>query len=220
MERAESLLGRRPRELDCVFCPDSLAASTSEFDETVAETGEAFIMPALGMMVPGYFLAVSRNHVQSFAHLTPVTVTAFYDWVIERCRAWTPLFGPYLIVEHGSCPGARSGSCIDHAHLHLVPLANQIGHVLLAEPGVNWTPAVGASVLADKRDSGYVSLHYGGDLFIADDVCLPSQWLRRIIARELALPVWDWALDFGRPNLSRTMARLSDLPATTPRFAV
>lgn len=213
MNRVRLPVAAPPSAPECVFCPDHLAASTSDFDEVVSVSDDAFVVPALGMMVPGYFLAVTHVHVQSLASLSSATATTLYNWVLEQCTRLAPLFGEYLVVEHGSCPGVMSGSCIDHAHLHLVPLADQIGDLLLVEPGVNWRIIDAPSALAGERNRGYVSLYHRGDYYVAHDVRLPSQWLRRIMARELALPVWDWALDFGRPNLGATMSQVRGLQA-------
>lgn len=205
----ESAKGETEARGDCVFCPERLSGSSSDFDQAIATHPEGVIIPALGMMVPGYFLAVTKSHAHSVSELPSRESTSFYEWVVERCRAWSPLFGGYFIVEHGSCPGSRSGSCIDHAHLHLVPLANEIGAAILTAREVIWRNLPSVEDLSGLRGRGYVSIYLHDQLFVADDVRLPSQWLRRVIARELGLPVWDWALDYGRSQLSTTMSSLA-----------
>lgn len=194
----------------CVFCPDQLSGSSSDFDQAIASHAGGVIIPALGMMVPGYFLAVTKSHAHSVSELAAPELASFYGWAVERCREWSPLFGEYFIVEHGSCPGARSGSCIDHAHLHLVPLASEVGSAILNSSDVVWRNLPGAEDLAGLRGRGYVSIYLQDQLFVADDVRLPSQWLRRVIAKELGLSVWDWALEYGRPQLTATMLSLAD----------
>lgn len=193
----------------CVFCPEQLSDSSSDFDQAIAAHSEGVIIPTVGMMVPGYFLAVTRSHIHSVAELPSLDLACFYGWVLERCKEWRLLFGEYLIAEHGSCPGTRSGSCIDHAHLHLVPLANEVGSAILNRSGVIWRELSGAEELSELRGRGYVSINLQGRLFAADDVSLPSQWLRQLVARELGLAVWDWALEYGRPQLSTTMSTLA-----------
>ena len=205
----EAVMGDTDARDVCVFCPEQLSDSSSDFDQAIATHSEGVIIPALGMMVPGYFLAVTKRHARSLSELPSPELASFYEWAAERCREWSPLFGEYFIVEHGSCPGSKSGSCIDHAHLHLVPLAIEVGAAILNGRDVIWRDLPGVEDLSGLRGRGYVSIYLQDQLFVADDVRLPSQWLRRVIAKELGLPVWDWALEYGRPQLSATMRSLA-----------
>lgn len=193
----------------CVFCDEHLRFSASPFDRVLAESESAKIVPALGMMVPGYFLAISGRHVDAVADLNGDEIAAIYSWVGQVTSKWASQFGEYMIVEHGSCPGVKTGSCITHAHLHLVPMAAILTQTLLASKDVVWRKLPTLSALMQYSGRGYVSLQAGDEIWAATDVCLPSQWLRQRIAEELHLEVWDWALDPGHTQLDETLSHFA-----------
>lgn len=198
-----------PETIECVFCPHAIESSTSPFDRVIASGTRGYIIPALGMLVPGYFLSITNRHVVSLSQLEATEIEQFYSWALKFCSEWSGTFGEYLIVEHGSCSGSYAGSCIEHAHLHLVPLQREIANVLLTDAGLSWRRLSSPSEIAKERGRGYISLAGGGSLYVARDIRVPSQWLRRVIARELSLDVWDWALEEGLDNLLRTLAVMS-----------
>jgi diadenosine tetraphosphate (Ap4A) HIT family hydrolase len=202
----------RPRtelsNTECVFCSSSLVASRSPFDEVVAEAEAGILLPALGMMVEGYFLAVTREHCLSLAHSSPQLIERMYQWVDFLTEVLSPEFGNYLVVEHGSCSGSSSGACIDHAHLHLVPIADALGPILLADSKMSWLEIKDLGSIAGPHPRGYVSLQLDGRLWISENPSIPSQWLRRRIAALLGQEVWDWAIDPGEKALHDTSLRL------------
>jgi Diadenosine tetraphosphate (Ap4A) hydrolase and other HIT family hydrolases len=161
------------------------------------------------MMVPGYFLALSRRHVDAVADLDADEIADTYSWVSRLTQTWERWFGEYMVVEHGSCPGVKTGSCITHAHLHLVPLARTLAPTLLASRDVTWREISGPRALGSFKGSGYVSLQTSDGLWASSDICLPSQWLRQQIAEKLQLEVWDWALEPGLAQLGATLDRFS-----------
>jgi diadenosine tetraphosphate (Ap4A) HIT family hydrolase len=191
-----------------VLCEQRLNRSASPFDQELHRTGEVTLRPALGMLVAGYFLLVTRRHAPSFAHLEAGDWLRVESDVTRLLRGLGQVFGEYLILEHGSCSTRPSGSCIDHAHLHLVPLAGQLRNALLDASEVEWKRCDGFKDVSSRRATGYVSLRIGEERWISDSD-VPSQWLRRVIGRQLGTDAWDWAVDSGAENLQQTMLALS-----------
>lgn len=194
-------------KIECVLCEHRLNSSGSPFDKELHRTGEVTLRPALGMLVPGYFLLVTRRHAPSFAHLDAADWFRVERDVTRLMAGLGEVFGEYLVLEHGSCPMRPSGSCIDHAHLHLVPLAGQLRDALLEASDVYWKRWDSFNDLSARRATGYVSLRIGEERWISDSD-VPSQWLRRGIGRELSTDSWDWALDSGAEQLLETMTAL------------
>lgn len=192
----------------CPFCPAWLTASTSPFDIEVARGAGIRLLPALGMLVPGYFLVTTVEHHLSFAELAPDVLKSTHRWITSVTDSLAPLFGRYLTFEHGSCAGTTSGACIDHAHLHLVPLADQMGTDLLS--ALNWKEQRKFSDLHSQRKRPYAYLGLDNRHFVMPEATLPSPWFRRQVAAHLHHDRWDWAVDDGIDALMSTQSSLTD----------
>ncbi len=196
-----------PQSETCPFCPAWLRTSASLFDEEFGHGPEVRLLPALGMLVPGYLLATATEHRVSFAELGAPRLEQTERWLAHVTEALQPVFGRYLAFEHGSCGEASAGACIDHAHIHLVPLADQLGEQLANT--LEWQELPALAALERMRGRPYVYLGVGGRHFVVADPDLPSQWLRRKIAAHLGHDLWDWAIDDGLGALRVTLAQLS-----------
>ena len=190
---------------DCVFCPSSLLHSVSDFDRPLDASNEALLIPALGMLVPGYLLAITRLHVPSLAYMSNQSIEGVYEWLGRATAALAPQFGNYALVEHGGCPATASGSCIDHAHIHAVPLSDRLRTRVFSDARLRFSRVTEAEELARLRGRGYISYVDDSGFWVSTDAAVPSQWIRRLIGEELGTDAWDWALNPGLPNLRRTL---------------
>ena len=112
--------------MDCLFCSiqEQYNPSNPE-DEILDESENFYAKAALGHFVFGYTLIISKEHFPSFGYVPEhlfFELEAFRDNVFGKlhnlCRR------PITIMEHGAINRCqRGGACIDHAHLHLMPLA-------------------------------------------------------------------------------------------------
>ena len=195
--------------VECVFCEENLKASASPFDRIVASSETARIVPALGMMVPGYFLALTNRHVEAVANLDIDEAVPMYRWLERLTDIWAVRFGEYVMVEHGSCPGVKTGSCITHAHVHLVPMGETLASRLLDSEAVVWQRINDVRKLGELRGQGYVSLKTKSGVWASSRISLPSQWLRQQMAEHLGREIWDWALEAGWAQLESTLAHLT-----------
>lgn len=163
----------------------------------------------LAPLTVGHLLVVPRTYVPSFAQLAS---DAWQEW--EKLRndladAVGAAWGPALFYEHGSTGAMRGSACITHAHLQVVPMALDLASEMRRD---------GLEVLAvrnqrDVRGAAerpyfYVELA-GGDAHLAwaDAPAMPSQYLRRLVARLLGLPdpAWDWGVVVNRQLLRETL---------------
>jgi hypothetical protein len=99
-------------------------------------------------------------------------------------------------MEHGAMSRCRrGGSCIDHAHLHLMPLATDL-YPLLRERFL-FGELKSISDLRRFKNAHIPYLYYQREglrshaVELSQDV--PSQTLRRIACQALGTPeLWDW----------------------------
>lgn len=195
----------------CPFCEDALAASSSPFDTILAEGSDLRLIPALGMLVPGYMLATTREHVLSMAQLGRPRLQSVMTWTQEVIDMLAPHFGDYFVFEHGSCAADAAGACIDHAHTHLIPLSERLTDDVL-DP-LPWRPLSRYTDLADYASMSYLYFSSGERQFILPQPAVGSQWIRRIIAQCLGHDLWDWAVDPGAPQLVDTLSAFEGLLA-------
>lgn len=197
-------------EQDCTFC-DVMPDPQSAFDvnQSIDSTGVS-IMPTIGMMLPGYLLAVTDAHMTSFAQMNNGELTKVDDALTVIEDELTPLFGGYFRLESGSDNvrlSCGSGGCIDHAHQHLVP-ATDVGAYILDK--LPWKQLDAYEELAAYRGRPYIYLGMAGLHNVVAEPGLPGQWMRQQLATVRDLPVWDWALDPGRENLLETFAKVKE----------
>ena len=119
--------------MDCLFCSiQEISNPPNPEDEIIDESENFYAKAALGHFVFGYTLIISKEHFPSFAfvpeHLFP-ELEAFRDNVLDKLH--NICHHPITILEHGAMNRCqRGGSCIDHAHLHLMPLAADLYPIL------------------------------------------------------------------------------------------
>jgi predicted house-cleaning noncanonical NTP pyrophosphatase (MazG superfamily)/diadenosine tetraphosphate (Ap4A) HIT family hydrolase len=195
------------REFSTGFCPPL------EGPRVLYETDNFVVFPALGSFIEGYLLICPKVHIPSYAWLTHGQTVEFERVLAKIQRVLSSEYTAPILFEHGSSSSScctRSGACIDHAHVHVVPTSVSMANWLRSycEPRAlkSW------SDLREWREEPY--LLYGaqtGDLLVYRvKESLPSQFLRRYLADALGCPdLWDWGAYIGRDEIQRTLLKLS-----------
>src|SRR5579871_534235 len=209
--------------MDCLFCSiqDILNSSNPE-DEIIDESESFYAKAALGHFVFGYTLIISKEHLLSFAHLPEYLfreLEAFRGKVIDKLHNICQ--HPISTMEHGAISRCqRGGACIDHAHLHLMPLATDLYPILSTRFAFDELGSIGE--LRGFKDSQIPYLYYqreglrGHGVQLAQDV--PSQLLRRIACQALGEPeLWDWRVKPLRDMLQRFMNEYKRLTVAAPK---
>lgn len=115
---------------DSDFCGEFAGSQATPFAATypdqpgriLASTETVSVLVDLAPLVPGHVLVVPHQHVMAFGHLDETAWTHAIALRDRAVRAVTDAFGPTVIVEHGSDVHRGSGSCVEHAHWHVLPL--------------------------------------------------------------------------------------------------
>jgi len=195
--------------LDCLFCSiQDIPNPSNPEDEIIDESENFYAKPALGHFVFGYTLIISKEHFHSFAYVPEQLfpeLEAFKHHVLNKLHSLCP--HPISMMEHGALNRCqRGGSCIDHAHLHLMPLAADL-YPALSER-FSFGELQDVSAVRRFKDAQISYLFYqreglrGQAVELSQEV--PSQLLRRIACQALGTPdLWDWRARPLRDPLQR-----------------
>ena len=209
--------------MDCLFCSIQEVSNPSNPEDEIFDESENFYAkPALGHFVFGYTLIISKEHFPSFAY---VPEHLFPELEAFRCNVVDKLHNicqhPITIMEHGALNRCqRGGSCIDHAHLHLIPLAADLYPVLSERFSLGELGSI--SELRRFKDAQVPYLYYQREGFLSHGVGLsqdvPSQMLRQIACQSLGTPeLWDWRTRPLRDALQRFTSEYKSLAVAAPK---
>jgi ATP adenylyltransferase len=219
----DSLLAAEPSAGTCFSCP-----FCAEFEEDGVNTFAALmgqrlasrivyedeyfvVMPPLGEFIEGGLLLLSRAHILSFAHLPAELFPRLERLVSAVCQAVSQRWGVSpLVFEHGPATERSKGvCCVDHAHFNIFP-ARVFVHTHLA--GRMHSPLQSLSELQRLREAefGYLFVQENkGERRVYDGSNVPTQLVRRIITKELAMPErWHWRDYLGQDELIATFEAL------------
>jgi hypothetical protein len=124
-------------------------------------------------------------------------------------------------MEHGAINRCqRGGACIDHAHLHLMPLPADLYPVLSERFSFGELGSI--SEVRRFKDAQVPYLYYQGEglrsygVGLSQDV--PSQMLRQIACQALGTPeLWDWRNQPLRDVLQRFASEYKRLAVAAPK---
>jgi hypothetical protein len=203
----------------CSYCinipgvgPSPPSVPENLFNRPIGEGANVVIVPALGMLVPGSFLAISKEHIFSFAHFSRMELESLEAYMRLLTSSLEPLFGEYLIFEHGASEletHVPHGGCITHAHFHLFPVADKAGDWIRKLLPFESLPNLAS--IANNTHHTYALLGIKNNYYISKSPSLPSQWIRRVIVDCLGISNhWDWGVEFGLDELNITLFRLKE----------
>lgn len=186
--------------MSCLFCDiatGSVARPEPE-DEVLAESASFVVKPGLGHFSLGYSLVCSRRHVPNMAALSLAELRELElvaRVIVDRLEA---VSGHRVVsFEHGTCSNSGAGSCLDHAHLHLLPLPGPINPTVAPSPVYERIERLcDLQRFAERKDS-YLYTDCGdntGRAYVIRD-SLPGQYMRRLYCEHLGMPdSWDWGV--------------------------
>jgi len=220
---------------NCEFCSefsslkqDKLSFFHSLFlhldNRILKETENFVIVPSLGQILEGYLLVITKDHYISMGTL-PSQFHVEVNQVIERTSEIlrTAYNTDILQFEHGpSSSSKKGGCCIDHAHVHIVPLNADIlpnidslpDLVLRERCEANAFPGITQYFLKENRPYLYINISRASNnkSIILDANGLPSQYMRRVIAQAIGKEnEWDWAIFLGEQEIGNCLQRLRPL---------
>lgn len=178
----------------CKFC--SLAnlvrrheRSPSLADQVLGETESFYVLPALGPLVLGHILIVSKDHLYGIRSTKSRVLQAEYEHLVRVLRqACKRRSAPLMELEHGSNAGGTQGPCIDHAHVHLLPSLTNDANVFEGT-----FPVLTNSRPQKDEPYFWIRTNQNEHLYSADKA--RRQEPRILLAKRLGLgDTWDWAV--------------------------
>ena len=115
---------------DCFFCGNRRFSVNKEIglncrDWTVYEDENVFITPDVSPIIKGHFLIVSKKHINSFGNGSEEVFLSL-EKAKQILKKYVYNKKRVLFFEHGAVISHTAGGCIDHAHLHAIPLEKNI----------------------------------------------------------------------------------------------
>jgi len=162
--------------------------------EIVSETPHFAVVPDAAPIVEGHLLALTKEHLYSMAYLSAALYPELEKILQHLHDALSRHYSTPVVFEHGAASAQqRAGCCVDHAHLHIVPVT------------VDLIPFLESRfVKMPLRDFHDLQAHFRGRpylLFVSatgamfgfDAPICPSQFHRQLLTTALGCPSeWDW----------------------------
>lgn len=191
----------------CVFCSIlSARASGGRIYDRILYLSDLFVLiPALGSLVPGHVLVISRVHATSLASMGDAALAAYEHIVTMYYRRLHLQPTDVLQAEHGPGQSGRGGGCIEHVHVNLIPgLGDYIDALDLSLPIISRITLL--RQLTELADKPYVFLRAGAELRVYDGTSASSQLVRRRLCERLGRDDWDWQLFPRHDNIRTTLS--------------
>ncbi len=207
----------KPFDATCPFCLE-FERGYFEFDgsrmgsRVILATEHFMVFPTVGSFIEGYLLIAPKHHFLSMATI-PTEHKKELEVLLEAVRRMLKeRYSDPILFEHGSGKEVPRGvCCVEHAHVHAVPIETDIRSDLeLYFPSKMFdrfdSPSSGVS-------SSHPYLFYEDQkgarfLFSIPDV-IPSQLVRKILAQKVGKGgQWNWRHDSFLEEISKTIKRL------------
>jgi ATP adenylyltransferase len=214
---------------NCGYCSGFLNPQSDDrnaiWNTRLVESENFVVVPTLGMLLPGWLLIISKDHYLSIGALDNDLYQELEQVKASVQKDLREMFQAPIFFEHGPCtPTETAGACIDHAHLHAVPLSFDLFQDLATH--YPYRKVKGLQTLKGYFEKHISYLFYEnqkGEAYLFKAKQVPGQLFRRLIAKRLGMPdLWDWSVYEGVENIEKTLSRyeLRRLPnATKPNLS-
>jgi diadenosine tetraphosphate (Ap4A) HIT family hydrolase len=208
----------RESGVSCVFCRErdgeddtNFARIYPELDSRILlESDNLSIFPCIGQLTRKHSLIATKQHLNTFAQAFN-SDSCLYEEVSTLISEFKLLHVEdserLLIFEHGAICSDSGGCGIYHAHIHLVPVSNDIVISSLYEFSVPSRHRLADCYRNIDYEKSYVFAGYfDSELFIEERaVPLRSQYLRQKLAFQLNVDEWDWRKYQYQPSLQHML---------------
>jgi diadenosine tetraphosphate (Ap4A) HIT family hydrolase len=166
--------------------------------------------PALGQLIEGYLLIAPKEHSLSSIKLNYQRAEALLNFSKKISGFQSIIWEKPTIFEHGACQtNQKSGACISHAHWHLIP-GNWDN--LLPIPSINLRYSSFLEFYeTNKSDEAFVlQINSDNSCFITNKEDIPSQYIRRLLAKQIHKDdEWDYLVFPFFENIRKTINKFN-----------
>lgn len=190
---------------DCFFCGKGRFSVNKEIgldsrSWVVYEDENVFITSDVSPIIKGHYLIVSKKHINSFGNGSEEVFLSLQKakqmlkkYVYDKKRV--------LFFEHGAVVSHMAGSCIDHAHLHAIPLEKDIDvDAYIAKYRLLNTPKIKMSYenihKFAEENKPYIAYEYSEEnSWIRIANWLPTQFFRVLVSSYYA-GEYNWKITY------------------------
>jgi diadenosine tetraphosphate (Ap4A) HIT family hydrolase len=189
----------------------------------ILQTPHFSLVPSVSPLREGHVLVVPKRHCQSVAQLPRRELDRdLPDFLGRALDLLHRRYGPVILFEHGVAAGKRGGCGVDHAHLHVVPCDDRALEAMLQEVERDFRALQTASMMTFLRrtraSESYLMIGRAGGPVRVRCTDVPSQYLRRTVARGLGVSEASWKTLSNWRAFSRTYDTLvAEKPAWPAR---
>lgn len=193
----------------------SVNAADRPWDHVLCETENFVVVPTVGALIEGWLLIVTK---QSYLCMGAIEEELHPELSALKDHVFTVLrqtYGDVAAFEHGpSQTGQQVGCGVDHAHLHVLPVAFPLTErvPIVTDVALDWQEVEGIhsarEMFGARTPYLYVEQPAGvGRITNASDA--PSQLFRRVIADAIGSPkAFDWRNNPMEANVISTVNTL------------
>lgn len=188
---------------NCFFCEEDRFAvnrilGLEAESSVIYEDENIFVTPDIAPVMVGHFLIVAQQHINSFGNADEKTYSSMQaakKFLIEKIYHSHNV----LFWEHGAVISHSAGSCIDHAHIHAIPLpvSLDIDNYLDSMDFLNATKhSLEYDSLREtaSNEQPYISYEYGsGEGYYRCVDWMPSQFFRLMLSK-YQVQEYNWKL--------------------------
>ena len=197
----------------CRLCwTASLQARRFPENTLLLETDDFIVTPALGSLNRENLLLVAKTHVKPLGTWSTERATSAEEQLEEVIQMLQPIAPGWLAFEHGASRQCRTRSCcIDHFHMHLIPMDQPAAEYLLESlpTGAQAIDSLSSipETIAGLEDS-YISLRLpDGSTHVSLAPSFPSQFIRQQLAMVNGIgDEWNWRSHPRELVASRTVS--------------
>jgi len=198
-------------ENECFFCPESRFRLCREVGLPAASSilwgdENLYIIPDIAPLIEGHILMVTTDHYMCFGAspntldcvIQPIKIHIHH--LFQKVYNKVPLF-----LEHGPVQSKKAGACIDHAHLHCLPVSLELKDAI--EKYVGFGQKASINTLRQLTKSGKSYLYIEEDIdkgWVYQADVAPSQFFRQVVAMKLGHANWKWHLNYDFPDSKHT----------------
>jgi diadenosine tetraphosphate (Ap4A) HIT family hydrolase len=166
----------------------------------VHSTDEHVILPALGSIIEGYVMLVSKRHRSSVATLKAPQadqVQREIESVLSLLQKQTPSTR-WVVFEHGTTLDCGlKACCVDHLHLHLLPVDMDLAADLATRLSCEAKRIDAMQALRQVREAGDDNYIYvrnpDGAHYVLTPPAYSSQFVRQVLAERTGKgDRWNW----------------------------
>ena len=193
--------------MNCVFCN----IDKSRPENTIIDESDNFIvLPAVGSLVDGYLMIVSKKHINSMSELKENEIKE-YEFLIEKYRnKFKNIYNKFpIIFEHGTPikDSDMKASSVVHAHTHIV------NHQFFDESAIiknlNFDRIDNLNYLS-KEKNYIMYINPKNNCYVSYNFEPVSQIMRKIIAKDLGYEnKFDWKKEKFIENINSTIRKFT-----------